>query len=245
MEFDKIYIMGKINLLTKVEADEVLIHAQSTGVNHWRVLSIALAASLSAIMFGYSLKEITSVPIDTISSNYGISLDRNLLQGLLIAIMPFGGLFGSLIAKSFLKHITRLAGMHLALPFLVLSIFIVQITTPTTLFVGRFLEGVCIGYYVSIAPIYLKEISPKHMRATTGTFFGLGKIIGVLTVIILELLLGEGAWRFLLSVTVILALTQSAILAVIGVDTPHEWIARGDTERAVESLQHIYDKGDV
>lgn len=83
------------------------------------------------------------------------------------------------------------------------------------------------------------------MRATTGTFFGLGKIIGVLTVIILELLLGEGAWRFLLSVTVILALTQSAILAVIGVDTPHEWIARGDTERAVESLQHIYDKGDV
>lgn len=142
-------------------------------------------------MFGYSLKEITSIPVDTISANYGIEMDENLLQGLLIGVMPFGGLFGSLLAKSFLQSITRLRGMHLALPVLVLSILIVQITTPVTLFLGRFLEGVCIGYYVSIAPIYLKEISPKQMRSVTGTFFGLGKIVGVLTVILLELILGE------------------------------------------------------
>lgn len=215
------------------------------GPDKWRVLSIGLSVSLSAIMFGYSLKEITSIPVDTISANYGISLDPNLLQGLLIAIMPFGGLFGSLIAKSFLKSITRLRGMHLALPVLVLSILIVQITTPTTLFVGRFLEGGCIGYYVSIAPIYLKEISPKQMRSVTGTFFGLGKIVGVLTVILLELLLGEEAWRILLSVTAILALMQSAALAVIGVDTPYEWIARGDFEKAREAVQYIYHKEDV
>jgi predicted MFS family arabinose efflux permease len=107
-------------------------------------------------MFGYSLKEITSIPLDTISSNYGVSIEHNLLQGLLIAIMPFGGLFGSLLAKTYLKSITRLMGMHIALPVLAISIFIVQITTPVTLFVGRFLEGICIGYYVSIAPIYLK-----------------------------------------------------------------------------------------
>jgi MFS family permease len=196
-------------------------------------------------MFGYSLKEITSIPVDTIISNYGIALDRNLLQGLLIAIMPFGGLFGSLLAKSFLTQVTRLRGMHLALPVLLLSIAIVQITTPATLFIGRFLEGVCVGYYVSIAPIYLKEISPKHMRATTGTFFALGKVIGVLTVILLELLLGEGAWRFLLSVTAVLAVVQSALLAVVGVDTAHEWIGRGDRERAVGALLKIYPRAEV
>lgn len=149
------------------------------------MFSIALAASLSAIMFGYSLKEITSIPLDTIVTNYDINMDRNLLQGLLIAIMPFGGLFGSLLAKSFLRHITRIKGMHITLPVLILSILFVQITTPVTLFLGRFLEGVCVGYYVSIAPIYLKEISPKEIRSTTGTFFGLGKIIGVLLVIVL------------------------------------------------------------
>lgn len=118
--------------------------------------------------------------------------------------------------------------MHMTLPILVIAILIVQITTPLTLFLGRFLEGVCIGYYASIAPIYLKEISPKQLRSVTGTFFGLGKVAGVLAVIILELLLGEGAWRVLLSVTAVLAFIQSIILVFIGIDTPYEWIARGD-----------------
>lgn len=63
--------------------------------------------------------------------------------------------------------------------------------------------------------------------------------------IILELMLGENAWRFLLSVTAILALIQSSILAVIGLDTPYEWIARGDIDKARESVQEIYHKEEV
>jgi predicted MFS family arabinose efflux permease len=176
--------MIKVNTIEAAE-DASLLRGEGTVKSRWRVLSIALAASLSAIMFGYSLKEITSIPLDTIVANYGIIMNRNLLQGLLIAIMPFGGLFGSLLAKSCLRQITRIRGMHIALPVLVLSILIVQVTTPATLFLGRFLEGVCVGYYVSIAPIYLKEITPKEMRSTTGTFFALGKIIGVILVIVL------------------------------------------------------------
>jgi len=120
------------------------------------VIAIALSVSLSAVMFGYSLKEITSIPIQVIIDNYEIEVDENLLQGLLIAIMPFGGLFGSLAAKLWIKSITRRQGMNLALPFLITSITLVQFTTAATLFIGRFLEGMCVGYYVSIAPIYLK-----------------------------------------------------------------------------------------
>ena len=148
-----------------------------------RIIAISLCASLSAIMFGYSLKEITSIPIDSIIANYGADMDPHLLQGLLIAIMPLGGLFGSLLAKSLLTSVTRIFGMHAAFPLLLSSIIIVQITTPITLFVGRFMEGVCVGYYVSIAPIYLKELSPKELRSVTGTFFGIGKVVGVLLVI--------------------------------------------------------------
>lgn len=155
-----------------------------------RIIAIGLAASLSAIMFGYSLKEITSIPSDTIVANYEVRMNANLLQGLLIAIMPFGALFGSLVAKAYLGRITRLRGIHAVLPVLCVSILIVQVGNPITLFVGRFMEGFCIGYYVSIAPIYLKEITPKELRAITGTFFALGKIVGVLLVISLELLIG-------------------------------------------------------
>lgn len=155
-----------------------------------RVIAIGLVASLSAIMFGYSLKEITSISSDTIATNYEVHMNPNLLQGILIAIMPFGALFGSLTAKTFLNQITRLRGIHTILPILCISILVVQIGNPITLFVGRFMEGFCIGYYVSIAPIYLKEITPKELRSITGTFFALGKIVGVLLVITLELLIG-------------------------------------------------------
>jgi hypothetical protein len=59
----------------------------------------------------------------------------------------------------------------------------------------------------------------------------------VLTVIILELILGEAGWRILLSVTAILALVQSAILMVIGIDTPYEWISRGNLQKARASIE--------
>jgi SP family galactose:H+ symporter-like MFS transporter len=213
-----------------------LLGGSATVKDRPRIIFIALCASLSAIMFGYSLKEITSINVETIIVNYGISIDKHLLQGMLIAVMPFGGLFGSLLAKTCISLITRLRGMHATLPVLVLSILIVQVTTPVTLFLGRFLEGVCIGYYVSIAPIYLKEISPKEMRAVIGTFFALGKIMGVLLVIILELWLGDENWRILLSITAILACLQSIVLMIVGIDTPSEWIARSDLERARQSI---------
>jgi predicted MFS family arabinose efflux permease len=83
-------------------------------------------------------------------------MDIQLLQGLLIGIMPFGGLFGSLTANYFTKKVTRRTGMNFMLPILILSIVLVQITKPLTLFLGRFFEGLSVGYYVSIAPIYLK-----------------------------------------------------------------------------------------
>ena len=117
-------------------------------------------------------------------------MDPNLLQGMLIGILPFGGLFGSLIARLFLKSISRIKGMHCAFLLLVISLIIVQITTPLSLLIGRFMEGICIGYYVSIAPIYLKEISPKELKSITGTFFSLGKILGIVLVVIIELNVG-------------------------------------------------------
>jgi MFS family permease len=69
------------------------------------------------------------------------------------------------------------------------AIALINITNFTSLIIGRFLEGICIGYYSAIAPIYLREIAPKELRRLLGLFFSLGKIVGVLVVIALELIL--------------------------------------------------------
>jgi MFS family permease len=62
---------------------------------------------------------------------------------------------------------------------------LVNITTFETLLAGRCIEGICMGCFTTIAPIYLKEIAPKELRRTLGLFFSLGRIIGVLAATIL------------------------------------------------------------
>jgi len=41
------------------------------------------------------------------------------------------------------------------------AILLVNITNFPVLVAGRFIEGICIGHYSAIAPIYCKEIAPK------------------------------------------------------------------------------------
>jgi len=55
--------------------------------------------SMCAIMFGYGLTEISTIDIDTLTSEYHIHFSSSAAQGLLIGIMPFGGIFGAIFNK--------------------------------------------------------------------------------------------------------------------------------------------------
>lgn len=67
------------------------------------------------------------------------------------------------------------------------------------------------------------------MKHITGSLFSLGKIVGILLVISLELMLKDTQWRLILSVTLLLAIIQSILLRFVGIDTPYEWVSRGKT----------------
>jgi len=79
-----------------------------------------------------------------------------LAQGILIGIMPLGGVLGALLFKFVLKHFSRKHSFYFMAIWMMLSIGLVQITTAETIFIGRFLEGVAAGLYVSVGPIYLR-----------------------------------------------------------------------------------------
>ena len=132
-------------------------------------------------MFGYSLKEITSVPIAVLVVKYSItSVDALTAQSILIGILPIGSVLGAIITKFLIKRFRRLTGIYIFTIVNILAVILINITTFTTLIIGRFIEGICIGYYSAIAPVYLKEIAPKELRRMLGLFFSFGKIVGVL-----------------------------------------------------------------
>ncbi len=54
-----------------------------------------------------------------------------------------------------------------------------QITTFETILIGRFLLGVTCGMYPMLAPVMTKELSPASLRPLLGSFFSMGRIIGI------------------------------------------------------------------
>jgi len=126
-----------------------------------RKIIIGLIISMSALIFGYSIKEITSVPIETLVIVYNISLDKFVAQAILIGILPLTAIIGAVITRIFLKKLKRLSGIYIFALINVGAIVLVNINMFYILIIGRAIEGVCVGFYAAIAPIYLKEIAPK------------------------------------------------------------------------------------
>jgi hypothetical protein len=88
-------------------------------------------------MFGYSIKEITSVPIDTLVFIYGITIDKFIAQSILIGILPLCSIIGAVICTYLIKRFRRLAGIYVFMLVNVGAIVLVNITTFYTLLIGR------------------------------------------------------------------------------------------------------------
>ncbi len=90
-------------------------------------------------MFGYSIKEITSVPIDNLVQYYGITLDKFVAQSILIGILPLASLLGAIITKIFMKKFRRLSGIYVFTIVNCIAVGLINITNFGTLLAGRFL----------------------------------------------------------------------------------------------------------
>lgn len=122
---------------------------------------MGLVICISGVMFGYGLTEISTIPIKILTKEYHITIRSSLAQAILIGIMPFGGIFGALSFNLLLKWFRRRTSIFFISVWMVISTILMEINTEYTIFIGRFLEGVCIGLYVSVGPIYLREIVAK------------------------------------------------------------------------------------
>jgi len=93
--------------------------------------------------------------------------------------MPVGGIFGAILNKFVLEHLHRRTSIFCIAVLMVVSIVLIEITTVYTLFLGRFIEGIGIGLYVSIGAIYLREIAAREVRSQVTALFSLGKVFGI------------------------------------------------------------------
>jgi SP family facilitated glucose transporter-like MFS transporter 1 len=103
-----------------------------------------------------------------------------------------------------------------------------QITNFETLLIGRFLLGVTCGMYPMLAPVMTKELSPPSLRPLLGSFFSMGRIIGI----VFCFAIGVGLqvqnvtnyWRIIFIIPGIIGLVQTVMVYFFVPDVPGDLI---------------------
>lgn len=88
-------------------------------------------------MYGYSMKEITSVPIAELSEHYGITIGNDKALSILNGVLPFAAIIGAVINKLLMKRFRRLFGIYFFAIVNCGAIGLVNINSFSTLVSGR------------------------------------------------------------------------------------------------------------
>ena len=70
--------------------------------------------------------------------------------------MPVGAVLGVLITAQLIKKTRRVTGIYIFTLVNCFAAVLININEFPSLIMGRFVEGICIGFYAGIAPIYLR-----------------------------------------------------------------------------------------
>lgn len=141
---------------------------------------IGIIISLSSVNFGYALTSCSIINMPQIMEIYGITLSQSAASSLLIGLMPVGGVFGAAFNQVFVNYFSRKYSIFIMCAILWVGLALKMIHHPVTICAGRFVEGFAVALYLSLSPIYLKQVTAKELRARVMTIFGLGKSFGVL-----------------------------------------------------------------
>ena len=137
----------------------------------------------------------------------------------------------------------RKGGLLLTLVLVVITVifegFSKMCNSYEMIIVGRFVIGIYAGFNAGLAPMYLAEISPTHLRGAVGTVYQLIVTISILVAQILGMgnLLGTSEqWPLLLCLTIVPAIFQVCTLPFCPESPKYLLLTRGNDMEAQRSL---------
>jgi len=201
------------------------------GLN-WRLaLAIVAAAFGASFQHGYNTgvvnsakKVITPWMNETYAASHGEYMTESqetFWWSLVVSIYCVGGIIGGLLTGFVADRLGRKGGLLWNnVPVLIaaiLEIICKPVGSYHLLILARFILGFNSGLNAGLAPMYLSEISPVHLRGAIGTVYQLVLTISILMSQILGLntLLGtDDLWPWLLAVALLPAIFQVSTLPI-------------------------------
>ncbi|XP_060898288.1 solute carrier family 2, facilitated glucose transporter member 9 [Labrus mixtus] len=227
------------------------------------LLSAAFFGALgSSFIYGYNLSVVNAPALyikafynKTWIERYGEPIaaeTATLLWSITVSIFAIGGLLGALSVSLILKVLGRKGTLLLNNVFAIIAALLLSLGERAQSFemliIGRLIIGVDSGIALSALPMYLGEITPRHIRGSIGQFNSILICLGVFTGQVLglpELLGQESRWNHLFSFLALPAVLQLCVLPFLPESPRYLLMERRDEAAAERAFQKLLGKKDV
>ncbi|XP_071874992.1 solute carrier family 2, facilitated glucose transporter member 1 isoform X6 [Bombus fervidus] len=223
------------------------------GLNGRLAFAIAAAALGSSFQHGYNTG-VVNAPQQLIE-NWISDLKMNrtgqvtkqsevtMIWAIAVSIFCVGGMIGGSLVGSIADRFGRKGGLLLNNILVVLTVIFEGSAKAAKsyemIIIGRFLIGINAGLNAGLAPMYLSEISPIHLRGAVGTVYQLVITMSILVsqILGLEQILGtDEQWPLLLCLTIVPAIFQVITLPLCPESPKYLLLSKGKDMEAQRAL---------
>src|SRR6478672_790826 len=220
---------------------------------HARVVAITAVAALGGFLFGFDTAVINGA-VDAVRAGFG--LDATAI-GFAVSCALLGSALGAWYAGALADRWGRVRAMVVAAVLLAASAVGTGLAgSVATLVAWRAVGGLGIGIASVIAPAYIAEVSPAHVRGRLGSLQQLAIVLGIFAALLCDAWLanaaggaaqpgwfGLAAWRWMFLVALLPALLYGG-LALSVPESPRHLVASGRAAQARDVLQRVLGYAD-
>ncbi|PPA69081.1 D-xylose transporter XylE [Jeotgalibacillus proteolyticus] len=226
------------------------------------IIMITLVATLGGLLFGYDTAVISGAE-SSLQAYFADGLNlSSLVHGLTVSSALIGCIIGGLLSGYFSTRFGRKRTLILAAVLFLLSaigsaypeLLFFTAGEPTyslliTFNLYRIIGGIGVGLASAVAPIYIGEVAPSHIRGRLVSLNQFAIIFGMLVVYFVNWGIARGqteawvndiGWRMMFASEAIPALLFLLLLFLVP-ETPRYLVSQQKNDEAMKILTRIYD----
>lgn len=220
---------------------------------HARVVLITAVAALGGFLFGFDTAVVNGA-VDAVRAGFG--LDATAI-GFAVSCALLGSAVGAWYAGALADRWGRVRTMVVAAVLLAASAVGTGLAGSVAMLVAwRLVGGIGVGIASVIAPAYIAEVSPAHVRGRLGSLQQLAIVLGIFAALLCDAWLanaaggaaqpawfGLAAWRWMFLVALLPALLYGG-LALSVPESPRHLVATGRIPQARDVLRRVLGYAD-
>lgn len=219
-----------------------------------RAISVSAVAALGGFLFGFDTAVINGA-VDAIQRHFALS---STATGVAVACALIGSAIGAWFAGGIADRFGRVRVMAIAAALFTTSSLGAGCAFSVWDFIAwRLIAGMGVGVASVIAPAYIAEVAPAHLRGRLGSLQQLAIVLGIFVALLgdycfaraaggasADLWLGGAAWRWMFVAGVVPSVVYG-LLALRLPESPRFLVARGRRGEAGAVLAQMLGTDDV